>query len=157
MNKEKLITTYEIIKDEIHITSPYCTNVVQACRRWGGKWSKQKQVWVLPIERLKYVIKHLGDQSKPLVKVKVDDSEYKGGQYLSIGLYPLASRRERNYSVDVHALAIDGYFPNRGGSRKYPEVDGEDVEFALWVPEDFAINKNLQIIETNITETEEIE
>ena len=147
--REQLITTYEITENEIHITSPYCANIVQTCKRWGGKWDTEKLVWVLPIERLKFVHKHLGDQSKALVRVQVDEYEYKGNKCLSIGLYALASRRERNYSVTVHADAIEGYFPPSGGSRKYPRVNPVDVVFALWVPHDFAIKKDLQILEVD--------
>ncbi len=145
--KEKLISYYERIGGELFVTSLFSDYIIQTCRRWGGHWDADKQKWRVPPERLSNLINLLGDQSLPLVRVSAPEHVLSGlnSQSHHVGLHILSFCPDRDREIQIYADVIEGYAQS-GGSRKYPRIECEDVVYALWVPTDFAVKRNLQII-----------
>lgn len=154
MNKETatdigLLSHYEVTPDKkaIMLYTGYSIDLVSKFKSWGGKFVKPEMAWVVPISHLDEVIENLGS-SNEIVEVHVtkDDLDQKYEQY-RIGYYVLASRRGRDYPVDIFAEVIQGTFPLSGGSMKNPCVKAsDDVIFSMVVPKDFAEFSGLKIV-----------
>ena len=145
--KNQLITFYERIDDELCLTVPYSNQASRTLKRWGSRKDQDNQKWLVPPERIKNLINLLGDQSLPLVRVRVPEDQISGKNTRShyIGLYVLSFCSGLTSGINVHAELIEGEL-SPGGSQRFPKIISEDAVYALWVPTDFAIKRNLQII-----------
>ena len=142
-----MISTYKIVDKKIVVNTPYCSDVVEQCRKWAGKFEKG-QGWVLPLSRLPDVQTMLGTDATDEVEVEVGQNDWKGYDQIRVGWFVLAGRRGRDVAADVYADLVAGEIPSSGGSVKNPAVKAsEDARFRLWVPRDFATARNLTVTE----------
>jgi hypothetical protein len=149
-----MISSYKIDGNKILISAPYSQNVVETCRKWGGKYSNG--AWAVAITRLPEVQARLGINLEDEVEVEVGENTepdgslatgFEGYQQLRIGWYILAGRRSRDYSADIYADLVAGEIPSSGGSVKSPAVNpSSNARFRLWVARDFAVARKLQIV-----------
>lgn len=147
-----MTATWTEADGKLLVKTPYCEAVVEQCRKWGGKWDKAANGWLLPKTRLAAVRDLLGDPASGLVEVEVrEKSESRPGYDVTdnsyhLGWHVLASRRGRDSAADLYADLVDGEIPESGGSTKYPLVNGKDCAFRLTVPADFASRLGLAVV-----------
>lgn len=140
-----MISTYTCDGGKIRISTPYCQDIVDTCRKWAGKF--QDGAWVVPATRLGDVQALLGSTHDDLVEVEVAPEHWEGRAQIHVGWYVLAGRRSRDHGADVYADLVAGEIPPWGGSVKSPAVMAtEDARFRLWVPRDFAVARDLPIV-----------
>lgn len=141
------ISTYSVDGNKISISTPFCDEIVETCRKWGGTFDKPAGCWVLPVSRLAAVQSLLGVDFSDLVEVEIGRDKFDGYAQIHVGWHVLAGRRGRDYRADIYADLVDGEIPKSGGSVKSPAVSpSSDAKFRLWVPRDFAIARELQIV-----------
>src|SRR5690348_11737815 len=121
--RKAMLSRYEVIGDKIHIFTAYCEDVVNTCRKWAGKYNKDKGCWIVSLSRLSEIQQHLGKNQEDQVEVEVYGENYRetGGQ-IHLGWYVLAGRKSRDQRADVYAELVNGEIPSWGGSVKYPRV-----------------------------------
>lgn len=142
-----MLSSYEVVGSKVEIKTAYSEVVVKKCREWAGKFDRAKSCWVVPSTRLPEIQERLGKDQEDQVEVEVGNDQIEGYAQIRVGWYILASRRGRDYGADVYADLVAGTIPPSGGSMKNPAVDqSEDSRFRLWVPRDFAVARNLQIV-----------
>lgn len=144
----KTLSKFVVEDNKLLIFTEYCEDVVDQCRKWGGKFDKGRGCWVVNQSRLADVQAELGSMFEDLVEIEVryETDERPGyeesGNAVHCGWYVLASRRSRDSKAEVFADLVDGEIPSSGGSVKNPRVAGQGCAYRLWVPRDFAtINK----------------
>jgi hypothetical protein len=141
----KTVSNYEIVNEKIKISSSYCEDIVKTCRSWAGKFENGS--WFVPISRLGQVEERLGKDFSDLVEIEVSYDDIEKDPQYRIGWYVLVNRRERDRRADVYVDLIHGEIPSSGGSVKNPLVQASsDSIFRLWVPRDFALSRNLKIV-----------
>ncbi len=141
-----MLSSYVVEGKKIKIYSAYSESIVETCRKWGGKY--ENGCWNISSSRLQEVQEMLGVNQADQVEVEVNKSNWNGYAQISVGWYVLASRRGRDSRADIYADLIAGEIPKSGGSMKNPGVcPSSDARFRLFVPRDFAIVRNLLIIE----------
>ena len=123
----------------------------------GGKWNKSAGAWEIASSRLEEVELRIGKAQDDLVYVDVGmsdnlDQDEKnrivGNAQLRVGWHILAGRKGRDVRADIYADLVAGEIPAYGGSMKHPTCSpSNDSRFQFWVPRDFAISRNLKIID----------
>lgn len=148
MSERKLISSYEVTGTHIAIRTPYCDDVVETCRRWGGKWRDGS--WQISTGRLNVVEVRLGRNLDDLVEVEVGIEQCDSSPYnaqIRLGWYVLAGRRKSGYRAEVYAELVSGSIPLTGGTRTEASVNpSQDARFRLWVPRSFATERQLQVV-----------
>jgi len=151
--KTQVIIT--IIKDELCINAPYSAVNNKIYREKGGRFNQRKSVWEFAsTSTTEKMISELFGNVNDLVEatVKMDQIDIQGAEW-HIGGYKLASRRGRDYLVEIPTgvQLKNGSFPSSGGSMKNPQVAGNNVEsMGLICARDFAERENLEIINIGI-------
>ena len=150
----KTQVTITIIKDELCINAPYSAVNNKIYREKGGRFNQRKSVWEFAsTSTTEKMISELFGNINDLVEtvVKMDQIDIQGAEW-HIGGYKLASRRGRDYNVEIPTgvqLKI-GSFPSSGGSMKNPQVAGNVESMVLICARDFAEKENLEIIDIGV-------
>ncbi len=120
---------------KVVVSSPYNRDFITGARRLGGRWDSDRRVWVFDaaqeglVRQLlvdAYGYDPLGDAG-PLVTVRWQMEGRFSQEVWGCGRR-IVERPARDAPVRFGdgVVLVQGEFPNRGGSRKYPEIG--DVE-----------------------------
>ncbi|MFA7301883.1 MAG: hypothetical protein WC069_06255 [Candidatus Shapirobacteria bacterium] len=132
----------------IVISGPFHGGNNSTYKTFSGRFSGG--AWTLPeTPASSAAIAEMFGASDKIVEVEItgDKGTEIDGQW-RIGGYVLASRRSRDYGVQLAngVRLIDGQWARSGGSAKSPRVNAyAAIKVALEVPEDFALRHNLTI------------
>lgn len=135
---------------EIEIIAPYSTENNDKFRSRGGKYDRERGWYFPETPATEEMILSLWGQESPLctVAIRPEDCESCGNQ-LKLGGYVVASRRGRDYRVEMsEGVAIySGEFERSGGSVKSPRVTWSgDVLLHVVMRQSFAQAHGLQIV-----------
>lgn len=116
-----------VVGNEIVIRGPYSEDNNTIWRQLGGKFFGQDKSWHLPDnDTARAKVAELFGERSDLVEVVIsaDKCDRKYGSSVEIGGYVLASRRGRDYRVEMpHGVSLEsGSFTASGGSVKNPRV-----------------------------------
>lgn len=150
-------TKIEIENRVIVITGPYSEDNNTIWRQLAGKFSVG--AWKIPdTDTARAKIAELFGERSEDVTVSLPSSIVGGGQIVQLGGYVLASRRGRDYPVQLApgCSLADGSFSSSGGSVKNPRVGDTPVVYHLKVRRAFAEKHGLEVVNTNIPEAERL-
>ena len=118
---------------KVSVAAPYSEEFVRLARQSGGKWDRDRRVWVWSAKNADLARKAVRDvygidvdSPQPLVTVEVDAGCLpEEGNRLLLGGLTVATRFYRDSPVILadNAVVIDGTFPASGGSRNKPRVE----------------------------------
>jgi antitoxin component HigA of HigAB toxin-antitoxin module len=149
MKTQKTQIEIEVTESGVSVTGPYSESNNTVYRSLGGKFAGGH--WTLPDNQTtRETLAELFGTKSEIVEVLVPRDATTGGKIAQIGGYVLASRRGRDYRVEMPdgvSLAA-GHFRSSGGSVKNPSVSlDSDVVFRLSCRWSFAESHGLEIAE----------
>lgn len=156
MQKKINESWYEETEDgKILLYTPLCDDRLEYCKHNGGRRAEVKfpkcynpQVaFYLPRSCLPKLYEMIGRDLDDRVQIEVGRGEWVGRGQLYIGWHVLARRALHYKKVYLDAEKISGGFPDQGGIDGDPQVlPSRDTRFRLWVPRDFAEDRDLNIV-----------
>ncbi len=117
----------------IRVSSPYDNRFVKKVKEIGGKWNAAAKTWDVSEEveeRLKIILtKYYGyvESEADLIKVRYKAEDFNNNHTDDIRISSLVTvmrnSRDREVIFDHNTIVLQGGFPSRGGSAKYPRPE----------------------------------
>jgi len=127
----------ERIEGKLEITTPYSSSFVTAIKKLGGKWNKDKKVWVVDEEfenKVNDLIIRIYNYditgTEKVITVQYNAKDFYDGDDIVIGNRIAVYRPSRDQEVRLKdTIIIENDFPARGGSAQYPTVFEYNAEY----------------------------
>lgn len=153
--KEIMKTQFKIIKNngQISISAPFSAENNTIFRSKGGKFDTLSKCWIFDnTGATEAMIAELWGEESTLVRAEIPLEKIDGYDQWRIGGYALATRRNRDYAVEIAdgVQLLSGAFTKWGGSVKSPRVGREDQLLSLICRKSFAQARDLKIIEESM-------
>ena len=122
---------------KLEITTPYSSSFVTAIKKLGGKWNKDKKVWVVDEEfenKVNDLIIRIYNYditgTEKVITVQYNAKDFYDGDDIVIGNRIAVYRPSRDEAVKLNkTIIIENDFPSRGGSAQYPTVFEYNAEY----------------------------
>lgn len=122
---------FKLRKEEgkIYVQSDYNPTFIAKIKKIGGRWSASTKEWYISADSMEALEKILdevfgsrSDEPIELIRVEYSAEDFVREGDVYIGRLCMVDRPRRDSMVSYHydTAVVDGEFPGRGGSMKYP-------------------------------------